>query len=380
MHSFFAAALNLAAKKSGIHATQHWLSRHQERHGKYLPAAYFLLGFLFDVFTLSRIDAAFTLIQQALFIVLIGFLLSVRLRLGEEVVPKSKILAKLHKMKDPFLHFMFGSLLSAYTLFFFKSSSWTTSLVFVAVLIGLMVLNETKLFRHSNIWFKLILFSLCISSYLSYLVPILVGKVGKLTFSASMFSSLALYSGLGWLIIPSALRKTRDAKRLLALGLLPPLVMASFYFLKIVPPVPVSIEQIGIYHDVKREGDEFILYSLRPWWRFWQRSDVQFEAREKDKVYCFARIFSPTRFDDQVSARWMFRNPFGEWQTTDRIPIRIVGGRDEGFRGVTFKENYAPGRWQVRFETRDGREIGRIHFSVSPDTSASNREFRIERI
>ena len=44
--------------------------------------------------------------------------------------------------------------------------------------------------------------------------------------------------------------------------------------------------------------------------------------------------------------------------------VKIIGGREEGFRGYGFKASYQPGNWKVQIETNDGREIGRIYFEL----------------
>jgi len=66
-----------------------------------------------------------------------------------------------------------------------------------------------------------------------------------------------------------------------------------------------------------------------------------------------------------VQMQWFHREAQG-WAPQDTIPIKIVGGRAEGFRGYGFKSNYQPGEWKVQVETLDGREIGRVYFDVSP--------------
>jgi hypothetical protein len=83
-------------------------------------------------------------------------------------------------------------------------------------------------------------------------------------------------------------------------------------------------------------------------------------------VYVFFRIFSPSRFADRVQVRWYWRagGGIGGWALQDAIPIDILGGREQGFRGYGFKSNYQPGSWKVQVETTDGREIGRIYFDL----------------
>jgi len=86
----------------------------------------------------------------------------------------------------------------------------------------------------------------------------------------------------------------------------------------------------------------------------------------------FFRVFSPANFSDQVLLRWHRRLP-GGWALQDTIPIRIVGGREAGFRGFGFKGNYEPGSWKIQVETTDAREIGRIYFELEAAPAAPRR-------
>jgi hypothetical protein len=153
------------------------------------------------------------------------------------------------------------------------------------------------------------------------------------------------------------------------------LVFLSLYVVRIIPPVPLSIPFIGVYHNVERQGDRFVLSHERPFWRFWDNGDQQFAAQPGDRVFVFFRVFSPTRFADQVLMRWYWRDAAGRWQLHDSIPINIVGGRAQGFRGYGMKSNYQPGEWKLQVETTDEREIGRVYFEVTPAPQVA-REFR----
>ena len=62
--------------------------------------------------------------------------------------------------------------------------------------------------------------------------------------------------------------------------------------------------------------------------------------------------------------RWYWKDNKLGWVLQDSIPIKIVGGRAEGFRGYGFKSHYQPGKWKVQIETMDEREIGRVYFDL----------------
>jgi hypothetical protein len=116
---------------------------------------------------------------------------------------------------------------------------------------------------------------------------------------------------------------------------------------------------------VERTEAGYKLGHERPAWRFWHNGDQNFVAQPGDRVYVFFRVFSPARFSDQVQMRWHWKDPARGWTLHDTIPIRIVGGREQGFRGYGFKSNYQPGEWKVQVETTDGREIGRVYFDLA---------------
>jgi L-asparaginase len=145
-------------------------------------------------------------------------------------------------------------------------------------------------------------------------------------------------------------------------------------------PVPLSLPYIGVYHAVERTKDEYRLSHERPAWRVWHNGDQDFLAQPGDRVFVFFRVFSPTRFADEVRMRWFLRQEHG-WVLQDTVPIKIVGGRAEGFRGYGFKSKYQPGEWKVQIETptsaRSAASTSRLrprrpHRAASRSTSSRN--------
>ena len=64
-------------------------------------------------------------------------------------------------------------------------------------------------------------------------------------------------------------------------------------------------------------------------------------------------------------------DPAAGWRESDIMPLDIIGGREGGFRADTMKSHCQPGRWRVRVETSDQRELGRIDLTVIEDDSAA---------
>lgn len=335
-----------------------------------LSAAFFIAGFLFDIVTLGRIDSWLTIGQQAAYLVVVTLVLMHMLRTQAQPAadPSSPSRMKrwYYEYRNPAIHFLLGALLSAYTLFYFKSSSLLVSFGFLAVLLALLVANELPRFKALGLPFKFALLALCWLSFFAYVVPTLIGQTGLLVFLLSM--------GVGCvpLVALSLLHPDRRKQVLVPLGCVV-IVFLGFYLFRLIPPVPLSIPFMGVYHGVERTDEGYKLTHERPAWRIWHNGDQHFNAQGGDRVFVYFRIFSPGRFSDQVLMRWYFRDAARGWMLQDTVPIKIVGGREEGFRGYAFKSNYQFGEWKVQIETLDAREIGRIYFDleIAPEGTRS---------
>jgi hypothetical protein len=187
---------------------------------------------------------------------------------------------------------------------------------------------------------------------------------------------------MAWGIYWIFLRWAQDRRRLLKEFVVPYgavlFAFFAFYLLRIIPPVPLSLTHVGIYHNVEKMTDSYKLTSTRSRWRFWEHGDQTFDAKPGDRIYCFFSIFAPGGFSETVKVRWLQRHELSGWTPADAVPVAIAGGRDLGYRGFTYKQNFKPGDWQVRIETSDGREVGRIALTVRDDMSIDERSEHVE--
>ena len=351
------------------------LALYYERNERPVDIGFFVGGFLFDVVTLSRVDSWFGIGQQIFYIVVIATIL-LQMFFDEGKPPReletmSAVKRWYFQYRTGLVHFLLGSLLSVYALFFFKSSSLLVSFSFLAFLVLVLVANESKRFKALGLAFKFGLLSLCVLSFSATVVPILLRSIGVFVFLLSMLVGSVPMALINRRIRIHSPERVQQARKqiLVPFGL----VLIGFlvlYLFKLIPPVPLSIPFIGVYHAVERTEAGYRLSHERPIWRFWDHGDQHFKAQPGDKIYVYFRIFSPARFSDQVTMHWFWKPKASGWKLQDAIPIAIVGGRDQGFRGYGVKSNYQPGDWKVQVETTDGREIGRIYFDVEivPET------------
>ncbi len=338
---------------------------------------FFVAGFLFDTLAVGRIDKLHNIIHQASYLALCAFFTSLELRERHGGFTPPERFKTAWRYHAGATHFMLGTLLNIYTLFFFKSASMGASFLFLLLLAVLLAINELKPFESSGTLLRMSLFSLCLVSYFTYLIPTLMGRIGALPFLGSILGASVCIAGLTWRLYARMPDQKESTRRHVVYPFAAVAALFTIlYFAKVIPPVPLSLSEIGIYHEVRREGERFALSSTRPRWKFWQRGDQAFLARPGDAIYCWISVFSPTNFRERLEVHWRFQEADG-WGEPEIIPLPITGGRDAGWRGFTAKAKHKPGRWRVSVVTSDGRELGRIDLTVTPDGSTTPRKSRI---
>lgn len=349
----------------------------QEKYEHQLEVLFFIGGFAFDALMVSEVDDPFAIFQQCVYLFIIASLIHFEILYRLHKWRPQGFWAKFWQYRNLLLHFLLGTLLNIYSIFYIKSASFLASLVFLALMVAMILANELPMIKSSKVSFKVGLFAICLFSYISILYPLILGFVGWIPFGLSVVTTAAIFYLQYYLLKRNLLERPIILKATVVPAISVLLVFSLFYTMGWIPPVPLSVKDQGIYHAIDRADGKYYLSTEKIWWKFWQAGDQDFKAEPGDKIYFYAQIYSPARFADQVYVQWAWKNPRTGWKSMDRIPLKIVGGRKEGYRGFAVKSNYQPGEWRVQVETAVGQEISRMYFSVRDAEKNPNRFFRV---
>lgn len=353
-------------------------SEFRKKNEAKLDITFFICGFVFDAWMVAFPDEPLVIFQQAFYLFIIALLIHYELLFRLEKWHPSNFAMKIWPYQNFALHFCLGTLLNVYSLFYIKSASLFSSAAFLFLMIVMIFMNELPFVKKSKkINLKVGLYSICLFSFFSIVYPLLFGFIGLIPFSFSVISTLAIL-----LLQLRLLRNLVTEPGVLFQAIFAPVVtvviiFASFFFLGLIPPVPLSAKEQGIYHHLVKRDSHYYLYAEMDENSFWDFGKTTFHAEPGDKIYFYSQIFSPARISDKIIVHWFRKNVLGNWESMDQVPVSIKGGREEGFRAFTFKSNFDAGEWKILVETSSGAEISRLYFNVVKVDKVASRMFRV---
>ena len=339
------------------------------RHENLIPPSLFLGGVGWDAATLRRIDALVDNVILALYLALLGgFIMLTAFERNDKL--SLKPLKQISGWSNGAIQFLCGGLFSAYVVYYTQSASLTTASLFLLLLVGLLVANEF-MWERTGVGKLYILFGvyfLAVFCYFTFFLPIVFGAMGYGIFILSgIISVVIVVAMLLFLYRKGVFQSTKSYLGAVGVVVSLLLLVNLFYVQHWIPPVPLALRHGGMYRAVNVEGNAYALqYKAVPWYAFWEDPDEEvYEYRSGDAVYCFAAVFAPTELKTDVVHRWQKYDAGRDvWVDTDKIKYSVEGGRDNGYRGFTRKQNVQPGQWRVTIETADERPIGRVNFEI----------------
>ena len=147
------------------------------------------------------------------------------------------------------------------------------------------------------------------------------------------------------------------------------------YFTKLIPPVPLALDKALVAYNIsKKNGVYNVTYEVDEWYYFWREHKKDFSKQPNEPVYIFTSVFAPTDLEKKIYHRWKwFNEETQKWQTIEDIGFEIIGGRDNGFRGYTYKNNVIVGDWKVEVITEEELVLGIVDFSINRKRIAKSK-------
>lgn len=326
----------------------------------------FVFGFFTDLILLNKIDDFFDNFMLFFYASLatISFLF---FYIGTaERAPG--FLSRIFKQYAPVLmQYAFGGLLSGMLIFYGRSGDWLVSAPFLLLIIAVILGNEFVTKRSNRLIYHLSLYFIGIYSYIVLVLPVLFGKMGDLMFFLSGVVALIVVTiviQLLYRIVPHFMELNTRAV-ILTVGFIY-IGFNVLYFTNIIPPIPLSLTQLEVVHDVSRfeNGSYRIVTETKPWWQSLLPHTTVIHP-SLSAISCYASVYAPTRLTTDIYHTWEYKNEGGEWVQHFRTSYPVVSsGTVRGYRGYTTISSFNDGTWRCTVETERGQVLGRETFII----------------
>lgn len=332
-----------------------------------------IAGFVFDAITLRRVDTLFENIWILAHLVIVGlFIILIHIHeseSGDEVNP-----SKLHFWYVNILQFFFGGTLSAYLVFYFRSTEFSATWPFIFLLAIAFIANESFKKHYVRFSFQVSLFFLSIYSFVIFFLPILLHKIGTKVFllaGAISLTIITLFVVFLFYLIKNKHKEEQESKKFIfsmVLGIF--FLVNILYFTNLIPPIPLSIKDAGVYNSVTRANNNYEVTYEDHGWKDYFKLYPEFKLVPGMPAYVFSAVFSPKDLNITAVHEWQYYDEKnGKWITQSMIKLPVSGGREAGFRTYSMKSALMQGKWRVNIKTEEGLIIGRVRFyAMDSDT------------
>jgi hypothetical protein len=349
------------------------------KHERQISALSLAGGFAFDSATFGRIDHALT---QAVFIVYLlvaGVAIAV-LHVLESRPDGRKPSDQTRTILVAVTQFALGCLLSGFCVFYIRSASITSSWPFLLAMAAIFIGNEYMRRYHARLVFAALLFFFAIYSYAILLVPLVIGRIGRVPFLISGIIAVVIFFFYMQALARLGHERYRGARMQVYAGMvLITLFLNIAYFLRVLPPLPLVLTDAGVYHQVKRVGADYqaAREDEPPEWQALFGTHAIMHVQKGARLYLYNSVFAPRGLRTRIVHDWQWLQPGKGWVSQQRISVPIEGGREDGYRYFTYKSAPRPGQWQVNIMTGDGRSVGRVRFAVEEQAVPPATSIRI---
>jgi len=344
----------------------------KEYQNWFVPIA-LVVGFIFDIFTLNRVDQIFDNSLLILHILIVGTTIGILIR---KKVPFKKIDLSLKQTRffQGLVTFSLGALFSGFIIFYGRSGSLRTSWLFFIIMIIILVGTEVKKHYFQKIILQISLFYTALFSWTIFFIPVVTREIGIEIFILSTIASLVLIALFIHILERVDAQQIQKYKKKIYIRIfMVALIGNVFYFTNIIPPIPLSLKFKAVYHNIQTipSGGYLLQYEGTPFWNFWRERSRTVHWQSGDDVFIFSEIFAPTDLNTTIVHHWeLYDSENRKWERTDSIAINITGGREDGYRGFSKKKNLDYGTWRIKITNTRGQVLGITQFKIEPRISS----------
>lgn len=308
---------------------------------KWGPMLGFLGGVGWDTITLGRLVSMLDLVILGAYLI-VGFLTTLLFT------------HKHSKWAILIYHFSLGTLLSAMVIVYGKSASSTGSYLLVGGVAGVMIWNEFWGEDRFDSWLRHMILWLACTMYLQFLIPHLVSSISSLWFFLSLVVSSLISVGF------AKLQGLNFKKSLVVLNL----VWVLLWLIQVFPPVPLVFKKQ--YLGVEFNKSDYSVLNLQEE-GLWLEDSI--ELTQGQRLYFLSSVFAPKGVSASLEHRWLYMQN-GSYQLVDAIPLSLKsGGRKNGWRFYSWKQNLQEGQWLIETALKDGAVISQKEFVLNFGTN-----------
>ncbi len=334
-------------------------------------------GFIFNAVALTRVDEfkenfwiAIHLLVVAICIVFINR----QENTNEDAVAVGANPDKLHFWIINIMQFMFGGLLSTFLVFYFRSAVLSVAWPFLLILVIAFIANESLKRHYARLYFQISFFFLSVFLFAIFFIPVVLHDIGPVIFFVSGVASLVvifLFTTILRYTAGESLGKDKFVLFAMIAGIF--ISINALYYVRLIPPLPLSLQDAGVYHSIVRtvDGNYSVvneqgttLDHFKQVFGFYPT----YHGSAGVPVYVYSSVFSPADFSFSIQHQWQkYDESTKKWVTSGTITLPIKGGRAKGYRTYSAKSGVTSGKWRVNVLTASGQVIGRLVFAVSND-------------
>jgi hypothetical protein len=334
---------------------------------RHINTLLFIGGFIFDLFILPEAGHVATIWIGVLYLSIIAFSIACR----EWVISRNTATVwerKMFSLLTFLIAYFSGSALSFVCVYALRSAIFAVSWPLLVLLFLCVLANEFVSSHHFRLTLDIGVFLIALFFFIVFNMPILLKVQNDMTFLVSTGVAIGLSLFFVHCLSFTSESAKEESSRSYALALGIPMFIGMLYFLNVIPAVPLTLAEAGVYHSISRTEDGVF--------RGFQENDTRmlalfrtpvFHMVERDNgIYFFSAVAAPADLTAPLSHVWEYYDPVTKlWQEKTVISFTLAGGRESGYRAYSHKENIIEGLWRVTVKVDDKRIVGRVKFYVT---------------